>query len=139
MCIRYYVGFSSCIFLTAQSWSARRASPHSAFMDRSLTVSQTRLPCPPCRKMGLQSWTVLVAINKLPNLNFGGSWQFGGYVGELPAEAPVRYCRDAKIILSYCHANGISSVAIDKFSFYHFLNCSICKMIIFHNFTPVLL
>ena len=32
-------------------------------MDSSLTVSQTHLPCPPCGKMGLQPWTVVVAIN----------------------------------------------------------------------------
>ena len=56
-----------CILLTAKSRSARGASRHPPFMDGSLTVSQTRLPCPPCRKMGLQSWTVVMAINKLFN------------------------------------------------------------------------
>ena len=30
-----------------------------------LTISQKHLPCPPCGKMGLQSSTVVVAINKL--------------------------------------------------------------------------
>ena len=29
----------------------------------SLTFSQSRLPCPPCGKMGLQSWTMVVTIN----------------------------------------------------------------------------
>ena len=56
-----------CILLTAKSRSTRGASCDPAFMNRSLTVSQTRLLCPPCGKMGLQSWTVVVAINKLSN------------------------------------------------------------------------
>ena len=55
------------ILLTTESRSARGASGHPAFMDGSLTVSPTRLPCPPCGKMGLQSWTVVMAINKLSN------------------------------------------------------------------------
>ena len=54
------------------------ASRHPAFMDSSLTVSQ--MPCPPCGKMGLQSWTVVVAINKLSNFDPNRSWQYGGYV-----------------------------------------------------------
>ena len=57
----------SCILLTTESHSARGASRHPAFMDGSLTVSQMRLPCPPCGKMGLQSWTMVMAINKLSN------------------------------------------------------------------------
>ena len=36
----------------AKSHSARGASRHLAFMISSLTISQTRLPCPPCGKMG---------------------------------------------------------------------------------------
>ena len=56
-----------CILLMTESQSARGASRHPAFMDGSLTVSQTRLHCPPCGKMGLQSWTVVMAINKLSN------------------------------------------------------------------------
>ena len=55
----------SCILLTAKSRSARGASRHPAFMDSSLTVSQTRLPCSPCGKMGLQSWTAVMAVNIL--------------------------------------------------------------------------
>ena len=43
-----------CMLLTTESRSARGASRHPAFMDGSLTVSQTRLPCPPCGKMRLQ-------------------------------------------------------------------------------------
>ena len=62
------------ILLTAKSRSARGASGHPAFMDGSLTVSQTRLPCPPCGKMGLQSWTVVMAINKLSNLLLNQVW-----------------------------------------------------------------
>ena len=42
------------ILLTTESRSVRGASRHPAFMDGSLTVSQTRLPCPPCGKMRLQ-------------------------------------------------------------------------------------
>ena len=42
------------MLLTTESRSARGASRHPAFMDGSLTVSQTRLPCPPCGKMRLQ-------------------------------------------------------------------------------------
>ena len=57
-------------------------------MDSSLTVSQTRLPCPPCGKMGLQSWTVVVAINQLSNLDPDRSWQYGGYVVKLPPLKP---------------------------------------------------
>ena len=49
----------------AKSRSERGASYHPAFMVSSLTISQTRLLCPPCGKMGLQSWTVEVRINKL--------------------------------------------------------------------------
>ena len=48
-----YCGFC-CMLLTTESRSARGASRHPAFMDGSLTVSQTRLPCPPCGKMRLQ-------------------------------------------------------------------------------------
>ena len=55
------------ILLTTESRSARRASRHPAFMDGALTVSQRRLPCPPCGRMMLQSWTVVMAINKLSN------------------------------------------------------------------------
>ena len=62
------------ILLTTKSRSARGASRHPAFMNSFLTVSQSRLPCPPCGKMGLQSWTVVVAINKLANLDFDRSW-----------------------------------------------------------------
>ena len=91
------------ILLTAKSRSARGASRHPAFMDSSLTVSQTRLPRPPCGKMGLQSWTVVVAINKLWNLDFERSWLLGGYVVELPpmkpqldtAEMPKLFCLTA--------------------------------------------
>ena len=53
-------------------------------MDSSLTISETRLPCPPCGKMGLQPWTVVVAINQMSNLDLDRSWQYGGYVVELP-------------------------------------------------------
>ena len=42
------------ILLTTESRSTRGASRHPAFTDGSLTVSQTRLPCPPCGKMRLQ-------------------------------------------------------------------------------------
>ena len=42
------------MLLTTESRSARGASRHPAFMDGSLTVSQTRLPCPPFGKMRLQ-------------------------------------------------------------------------------------
>ena len=55
------------VLLTTESRSARGASRHPTFMDGSLTVGQTRLPCPPCGKMGLQSWIVVMAINKLSN------------------------------------------------------------------------
>ena len=88
------------ILLTAESQSARGGSGHPAFMDGSLTVSQTRLPCPPFGKMGLQSWTVMMAINKLSNLFLNQIWQHGGYFAELPplkpwfypAETPKSYC-----------------------------------------------
>ena len=84
----------------AKSRSERGASYHPAFMVSSLTISQTRLLCPPCGKMGLQSWTVLVGINKLWNLKLDRSWQYGGYVLELPllkpwfatAEMPILFC-----------------------------------------------
>ena len=56
-----------CILLTAKSRSPRGASHHPAFMNGSLAVSQTHLSCPLCGKIGLQSWTVVVAINKLFN------------------------------------------------------------------------
>ena len=62
------------ILLTAKSRSARGASGHPAFMDGSLTVSQLRLPYPPSGKMGLQSWTVVMAINKLSNLLLNQVW-----------------------------------------------------------------
>ena len=51
--IRGYM-YIYCMLLTTESRSARGASRHPAFMDGSLTVSQTRLPCPPCGKMRLQ-------------------------------------------------------------------------------------
>ena len=34
--------------------------------------------------MGLQPWTVVVAINQMSNLDLDRSWQYGGYVVELP-------------------------------------------------------
>ena len=33
--------------------------------------------------MGQQSWTVVVAINQLPNLDLDRSWQYGGYIADL--------------------------------------------------------
>ena len=63
-----------CILLTTESRSARGASRHPAFMDGSLTVSQTHLPCPPCGKMRLQFWTVVMPINKLSNYLLIQSW-----------------------------------------------------------------
>ena len=42
-----------CILLMTESRSARGASCHPAFMDGSLTVGQTHLPCAPCGKMRL--------------------------------------------------------------------------------------
>ena len=60
----YLLRLAYCILLTDKSRSAREASRHSAFMHSSLAVSQTRLPFPSFGKMGLQSWTVVVAINK---------------------------------------------------------------------------
>ena len=77
------LNFTSCILLKAKFRSTRGASCHPAFMDSSLTVSLTRLPCPPCGKMGQQSWTVVVAINQLPNLDLDRSWQYGGYIVDL--------------------------------------------------------
>ena len=68
----YY--YNRCILLTAKSRSARGASRHPAFMDGSLTVSQMRLPCPLCGKMGLQSWTVVMAIDKLFSSVLKQSW-----------------------------------------------------------------
>ena len=65
---------SPCILLTNGSESWRGASRHPAFMNGSLTVSQTRLPCPPCGKMGLQSWTVVMAMNKLSNWFLNQTW-----------------------------------------------------------------
>ena len=53
-------------------------------MDSSLTISERRLPCPSCGKMGLQPWTVVVAINQMSNLDLDRCWQYGGYVVELP-------------------------------------------------------
>ena len=84
----------------AKLQSARGASCYPVFMVSSLTISQTLLLCPPCGKMGLQSWTVLVGINKLWNLKLDRSWQYGGYVFELPllkpwfatAEMPMLFC-----------------------------------------------
>ena len=77
-----------CGLLMAKSQSPRRASHHPAFMVSSLAISQTRLPCPPCGKMGLQSWTVAVAINWLWNLKLDRSWLYGGYVIEPPPLKP---------------------------------------------------
>ena len=48
-----------------------------------LTFSQTRLLCPPCGEMRLQSWTVVVAINVLWILTLVRSWEHGGYAVEL--------------------------------------------------------
>ena len=42
---------------------ARREHLAIQLSSSSLTLSQTRLPCPPCGKIGLQSWTVVVTIN----------------------------------------------------------------------------
>ena len=97
------VSYLTCILLTAKSPSARGASRHPAFMVGSLTVSQTRLPFPPCGKMRLQSWTVVVAINQMSNLDLDRCWQYGGYVVELPplklwfdtAETPKLFCLTA--------------------------------------------
>ena len=69
-----FLKFILCILLTTESRSARGASRHPAFMDGSLTVSQTCLPCPPCGKMRLQSWTVVMAINELSNILLNQSW-----------------------------------------------------------------
>ena len=87
---------SSWILLTAKSPTASGASRHPS----SLTVSQTRLPCPPCRKMELQSWTVVVAINKLWSLNFERSWWLDGYVVELPPLKP--WCDTAEMPKLFC-------------------------------------
>ena len=89
-----------CILLTAKFRSERGASHHPACMDSSLTVSQMRLPCPPCGNMGLKTWTVVVSINKLSNLDLDRSWQYGDYVVELLllklrfdiAEMPKLFC-----------------------------------------------
>ena len=51
----------------------------------------------------LQSWTVVVATNQLWNLKLDCSWQYGGYVYELPplkhrfnnAETPILFCLTA--------------------------------------------
>ena len=92
-----------CRLFTAKSWSARVASHHPAFVVSSLTISHTRLPCPPCGTMGLQFWTVMVAINQLWNLKLDPTWQYGSYVIELPplkprfdtAEMPMLFCLTA--------------------------------------------
>ena len=42
--------------LTAKSLSVRGASHHPAFMVSCLTISQTRLSCPPCAMMGFRLW-----------------------------------------------------------------------------------
>ena len=86
-----------------KSWSVGRASCHPAFMVSSLTSTPMHLPCPPCGKMGLQSWTVVVGINKLWNLTLDRSCQHGDYVVELPplkpwfdtAEMPILFCLSA--------------------------------------------
>ena len=57
-------------------------------MVSSLTIGQARLPCPSCGKMGLQSWTVVVAINQLSNLKLDSSWHYGVYVIEFPPLTP---------------------------------------------------
>ena len=49
----------------AKSSSARGASHHPAFMVSYLTISEKRLHCPSCGKMGLQSWDVVVVIWRL--------------------------------------------------------------------------
>ena len=67
----------------AKSWSASGASHHPTFMVSYLTVRKTCLLYPPCREMGLWSWTVVVAINKLWILKFVRSWQHDGYAVEL--------------------------------------------------------
>ena len=64
---KYFFLFLACILLTIKPWIARGTSRHPAYMDSSLTVGQRRLPCPPCGKMGLQSYTVVVAIKKMSN------------------------------------------------------------------------
>ena len=89
--------------LTSKSQSAEGVSHHEAFMVSSLTISQTRLPCPSCGKMGLQSWTMVVPKNQLSNLKLDRSWQYGGYVLELTllkprfdtAEMPIFFCLTA--------------------------------------------
>ena len=43
-----------CRLLKAKSQSTRGASHHPAFMVSCLTISQTRLSCPPCAMMGFQ-------------------------------------------------------------------------------------
>ena len=68
-------------------------------MDGSLTGSQMHLPCPLCGKMELQSWTVVMAINKLFNSVLIQSWYYSGYFAKLPplkswfdpAETPKDY------------------------------------------------
>ena len=92
---------------TAKFRSSRGASHHPAFMVSSLTINQTCLLCPPWGKMGQQSWTVVAAINQLSNLKLDCSWQYGGYIVELPSLKLRFETRDAYLILCNCHGIGL--------------------------------